>query len=85
MTFDLYVGIDYSGAETPESRLKGLQMYAAKPGAEPTAVRPPSPLRNWSRRDLAIGCSTRSKVAPPCSLASTTGSRFRQRIFADTA
>ncbi len=53
MTFDMYVGIDYSGAETPESRLKALQIYAAKPDSEPTAVRPPSPLRNWSRRDLA--------------------------------
>jgi hypothetical protein len=31
MTFGSYVGIDYSGAETPESHLKALQMYAAKP------------------------------------------------------
>ena len=30
--FDLYIGIDYSGAETPEARLKGLQVYAATPG-----------------------------------------------------
>ncbi|MBF0422568.1 MAG: hypothetical protein HQL73_06215 [Magnetococcales bacterium] len=53
MTWDLFIGIDYSGAETPESRLKTLQMFAAQPGKEPEAVcPPPSPghaCRNWSR------------------------------------
>jgi hypothetical protein len=28
-TFERYIGIDYSGAETPESSLKGLRVYAA--------------------------------------------------------
>jgi hypothetical protein len=28
MNFDCYIGIDYSGAETPTSRLKGLQVYS---------------------------------------------------------
>lgn len=27
--FQLYTGIDYSGAETPESSLKGLRVYMA--------------------------------------------------------
>ena len=31
--FDLYLGIDYSGAQTPTSRLNNLQVYAAKPAA----------------------------------------------------
>jgi hypothetical protein len=53
MTYDLYVGIDYSGAETTESRLKGLQMYSAEPGAEPHAVRPDAPVHNWSRQAIA--------------------------------
>jgi hypothetical protein len=35
MTFDLYVGIDYSGAETPTTRSSHLQVYAAKTGKEP--------------------------------------------------
>ena len=30
--FALFLGIDYSGAQTPTSRLKGLQVYAAQPG-----------------------------------------------------
>lgn len=57
MKFDLFVGIDYSGAETPESRLKGLQLYAATPGQLPEEVRCPKsktgPVRNWSRKDVA--------------------------------
>lgn len=32
---DLFIGIDYSGAETPTSRLKALQVYAARPGLSP--------------------------------------------------
>jgi len=35
MTFDLFIGIDYSGAQTPDSRLKALQVYAARPGNSP--------------------------------------------------
>lgn len=31
MSFDCFIGIDYLGAETPTSRLKGLQVYAAQP------------------------------------------------------
>jgi hypothetical protein len=29
MTFDLHIGIDYSGREKPISRTPGLQVYAA--------------------------------------------------------
>jgi len=53
MTYDLYVGIDYSGAETMESHLKSLQMYLAEPGAEPQPARPEAPARNWSRQGIA--------------------------------
>jgi hypothetical protein len=30
MRFSHHIGIDYSGAETPESRLKALQVHEAK-------------------------------------------------------
>ncbi len=33
--FALYLGIDYSGAQTPTSRLKNLQVFAAQPGGVP--------------------------------------------------
>lgn len=57
--FELFIGIDYSGAETPTSRLPGLQVFASRPGA-PVPVRWASPTRsnngqrvNWTRREVA--------------------------------
>ena len=52
--FRRYVGIDYSGAETPTASLKGLRVYAAEAGAPPTEVMPPPGLRRyWTRRGIA--------------------------------
>jgi hypothetical protein len=43
--FTRYIGIDYSGAETPTSSLKGLRVYLADRKILPTEVPPPpSPL-----------------------------------------
>ena len=39
--FERYVGIDYSGAETCESSLKGLRVYMADRATEPHKVAPP--------------------------------------------
>jgi len=39
--FDLFLGIDYSGARSPTCRLKKLQVYAAKPGAQPEKLYAP--------------------------------------------
>jgi hypothetical protein len=33
--FARYIGIDYSGAETPSSSLKGLRVYLAEGNASP--------------------------------------------------
>jgi|SRR5664279_5828586 len=40
--FDRYIGIDYSGAETPKSSLKGLRVYMADRNGPPTEVPPGS-------------------------------------------
>lgn len=40
--FGLFIGIDYSGAETPTSRRKELQVYAARPGGAPGPVKTPA-------------------------------------------
>jgi len=56
MEFDLYIGIDYSGAETAESRLKGLQVYVASDGMPQRIATPAAPEGqhwNWSRREIA--------------------------------
>ena len=39
--FARYVGIDYSGAETPTASLKGLRVYLAEGDAPPVEVLPP--------------------------------------------
>lgn len=56
--FDLCIGIDYSGARTPTCRLKGLQVYAAKPGGQPERQFSPAPSNNnvpcnWTRAEIA--------------------------------
>ncbi|WP_081608882.1 hypothetical protein [Paramagnetospirillum caucaseum] len=58
--FSRYVGIDYSGAETPTANLKGLRVYVTTGAADPIEVPPPpSPIPNptprkyWSRKGIA--------------------------------
>lgn len=52
--FSHYVGIDYSGAQAPVSRLRQLQVYAGGAG---TVVAPVSPYdrgaRHWCRKEVA--------------------------------
>lgn len=59
MTFDRFIGIDYSGAETPTSRLPGLQVFAATAGngqcrkwLSPTKSNNRGPV-NWTRKEVA--------------------------------
>jgi hypothetical protein len=53
-TFVRYIGIDYSGAQTPTASLKGLRVYLAEGDALPVEVAPPSsPRKYWSRRGIA--------------------------------
>ena len=52
--FKRYIGIDYSGAETPDSSCRGLRVCAAEGSGTPEQVQPPpSPRRYWTRRGLA--------------------------------
>jgi hypothetical protein len=52
--FERYIGIDYSGAETCESSLKGLRVYTADRANEPREVAPPaSPRWYWTRKAIA--------------------------------
>ena len=52
--FERYIGIDYSGAETPTSSLKGLRVYSAEQESQPSEVQPPpSPRKYWTRRGIA--------------------------------
>lgn len=52
--FSRYIGIDYSGAESAESSLKGLRVYSADADQLPFEVPPPpGPKKYWTRRGLA--------------------------------
>jgi hypothetical protein len=52
--FDRYIGIDYSGAETPTSSLKGLRIYMADRASPPLEILPaPSARKYWTRRGIA--------------------------------
>jgi len=52
--FHRYIGIDYSGAETPTASLKGLRIYMADLETVPEEVKPPpSPRKYWTRRGIA--------------------------------
>jgi hypothetical protein len=56
LTFDAYIGIDYSGAETPTSRLKGLQVYDALGGPPQRVIPHPEAGKahwKWSRGEVA--------------------------------
>ena len=52
--FKRFIGVDYSGAETPDSSCKGLRVYVAEGSGTPEQIHPPpSPRRYWTRRGLA--------------------------------
>lgn len=56
MTFHHHIGIDYSGAQTPTSRLAGLQVYAATTGLPERVTTPAAPQSkswNWTRQEIA--------------------------------
>jgi len=53
-SFARAIGIDYSGAKTANSSLKGLRVYMTDIGGVPQEVAPPpSPKRYWTRRGIA--------------------------------
>jgi hypothetical protein len=54
MIFSRYIGIDYSGAQTPTASLKGLRIYSAEGEAAPVeGLPPPSPRKYWTRKGVA--------------------------------
>jgi hypothetical protein len=59
--FQRWIGIDYSGAATADTRLPGLRVaMVAEAGELPELVGPPTPrARNWTRRELAAWLEAR--------------------------
>ena len=84
-TFSRYIGIDYSGAKTPKSRLKGLQVYAARAGEEPrridTHVAPEGQRWNWTRREIAEWLIARCRAGGPFIAGIDHAFSFPQAYF----
>ncbi|WP_227870687.1 hypothetical protein [Orrella marina] len=80
--FDRYVGVDYSGAKTPDASLKGLRVYEAARDREATEVLPvPGSRRYWSRIDLAHWLVTRLSDNVPTIVGIDHGFSFPMRYF----
>jgi len=66
--FARHLGIDYSGAATPETGLTSLRVYEAVPGGKPVEKRPADE-RHWSRRGLALWLESELRTGPPTLVA----------------
>jgi len=64
--FRRYIGIDYSGAVTPESSCRGLRVYVAEGSgtAKPVQPRMCRRRRRFPMDDCGVDCTRRSKNRP---------------------
>jgi hypothetical protein len=77
-----YIGIDYSGAETPTSSLKGLRVYSANQDVEPQEEPPPpSPRKYWTRRGIAEWLVETLRMGIPTLVGIDHGFSFPLRYF----
>lgn len=80
--FARYLGIDYSGAQTPTSSLPGLRLYVATPTQAPTeTLPPPSPRKYWTRRGLAEWLAAELHDGPPSLVGIDHGFSLPLRYF----
>lgn len=81
-TFTRFIGIDYSGAETPNAGLKGLRVYLAEGNGLPSEVfPPPSPKKYWTRRGIAEWLVARLTENIPTLVGIDHGFSFPLRYF----
>jgi hypothetical protein len=82
VAFSRYIGIDYSGAQTPEASLKGLRVYMAEGDAPPVEVAPPpSPRKYWTRKGIAHWLVEALSQDPPTLVGIDHGFSFPLRYF----
>jgi hypothetical protein len=81
-SFERYIGIDYSGAQTPSSSLKGLRVYVADRTVPPQEVQPPvSPRKYWTRRGIAEWLVERLSEELPTLIGIDHGFSFPLQYF----
>ena len=82
MAFHRYIGIDYSGAQTPSQSLPGLRIYQADRETLPREVPPPpSPRKYWSRREIAEWLAERLLEPRPTIVGIDHGFSFPLAYF----
>lgn len=82
LSFSRTIGIDYSGAETANSSLKGLRVYLAEGDGWPVEVSPPSsPRKYWTRRGIAEWLVERLDEDLPTLVGIDHGFSFPLRYF----
>jgi len=80
--FKRYIGIDYSGAQTPHSSLKGLRVYEAAAGVTAHEVLPPpSPRKYWTRRAIAQWLVEQLALETPTIVGIDHGFSFPMAYF----
>jgi hypothetical protein len=80
--FTRYIGIDYSGAETPTASLKGLRVYMGEHDLPPVEVPPPpSPRKYWTRKGIAEWLVERLAEDAPTLVGIDHGFSFPLRYF----
>ena len=76
------MGIDYSGAQTPTSSLKGLRVFMAASGAVPSEVHPPPSQRKyWTRRGVAEWLADQLLAPQPTLVGIDHGFSFPLQYF----
>src|SRR2546423_9792323 len=80
--FKRYIGIDYSGAQSPKASLKGLRIYEADQGNVAREVSPPpSPRKYWTRREIAEWLVGRLSENTPALVGIDHGFSFPLKYF----
>ena len=80
--FGRFLGIDYSGAATPQQSLPGLRVYEATPELAPREVLPPPGARKyWTRRGLAEWLEAELGAGPPTLVGIDHAFSFPMRYF----
>jgi hypothetical protein len=79
--FGRYIGIDYSGAQTPTASLKGLRVYLAEGDAPAEVLPPPSARKYWTRRGIAEWLVERLAEDTPTLVGIDHGFSFPLRYF----
>lgn len=82
--FERYIGIDYSGAETPIASLKGLRVHMADRDTPPVEVQPPAGSKKyWTRRGIAEWLTEVLTEDIPTLVGIDHGFSFPLRYFAE--